>query len=55
MSAATLDDLGKLILRLSIGALLLLHGIQKLSHGVSGIESLIIAKGFPSIWPGAFT
>lgn len=47
MSNATLDDLGKLLLRLCIGALLLLHGIQKLSHGVSGIESLVVSKGFP--------
>ena len=47
MSAATQEDLAKLLLRVSIAALLLLHGIQKLSHGVSGIQILLISKGLP--------
>ena len=31
------DDLGKLILRLTLGVLLLLHGIAKVTRGVPGI------------------
>ncbi|CAA6806270.1 MAG: Unknown protein, partial [uncultured Sulfurovum sp.] len=32
------DDLGKLILRLMIGGLMLFHGISKLQNGVGFIE-----------------
>jgi putative oxidoreductase len=47
MSPTTQDDLGKLILRLTIGILLLFHGIAKMSNGISGIEGLVVAKGLP--------
>lgn len=40
-------DLGLLILRISVGALMLLHGIAKLS-GVSFIEGMLEGKGLPS-------
>ncbi|MFM2484951.1 DoxX family protein [Celerinatantimonas yamalensis] len=39
-------DLGKLILRLSIG-MLLFHGIHKLEAGVGGIGSMLVAHGVP--------
>lgn len=41
-------DLGILILRLSVGILMLLHGIAKLSHGAEGIEQMLAASGLPS-------
>lgn len=50
MSPATLDELGKLILRLTIGMLLLLHGIAKLTHGVGSIESMMVARGLPAFF-----
>lgn len=41
-------DLGILILRLSIGILMLLHGIAKLVYGAGGIEQMLEASGLPS-------
>lgn len=41
------DDIGKLILRLTLGILMLLHGIAKMRYGVSGIEGLLVSKGLP--------
>ncbi len=41
-------DLGLLILRISIGGLMLLHGIAKLQHGAGMIESMVIDAGLPS-------
>ncbi|NYT81346.1 DoxX family protein [Alcaligenaceae bacterium] len=48
MSPSTLDDLGKLILRVTLGVLILLHGIAKLQHGVGPIESMMAARGLPA-------
>ncbi|NYT62012.1 DoxX family protein [Alcaligenaceae bacterium] len=53
MSSATLDELGKLVLRLTIGILLLLHGIAKLTHGVGPIESMMVARGLPAFFAWA--
>ena len=41
------DDLGKLLLRLTLGILMLLHGIAKLRYGVSGIEGMVTSHGLP--------
>lgn len=41
-------DTGLLILRLSLGILMLLHGVAKLFHGIDGIEQMIVARGLPS-------
>lgn len=43
----TTDDLGKLLLRLAIGGLMLFHGLHKLFHGVDGISGMLVAKGLP--------
>lgn len=40
-------DLGLLILRLSIGIMMLLHGISKLTHGVGFIEQTVVDAGLP--------
>ncbi|HET7162671.1 MAG TPA: DoxX family protein [Rhodanobacteraceae bacterium] len=40
-------DFGKLVLRLALGLLILLHGIAKLRGGVSGITGMVEAHGLP--------
>jgi putative oxidoreductase len=45
--ALVLDDLGKLVLRVSLGAMLMLHGIAKLSTGVDGIAGMLQQHGLP--------
>jgi putative oxidoreductase len=45
--ALVLDDLGKLLLRVSLGAMLMLHGIAKLSGGVDGIAGMLQQRGLP--------
>jgi len=39
------DDGGKLLLRLTIGVLMLLHGIAKLQSGVGHIAGMVTANG----------
>lgn len=41
------DDLGKLVLRLTVGGLMLFHGISKLQNGIGGIEGMVTAEGLP--------
>ena len=43
------DDAGKLILRLTLGILMLLHGIAKIFGGVDGLEKLVAGAGLPSV------
>lgn len=43
------DDVGKLILRVTLGLLILLHGISKLTKGVSGIEGMLQGIGLPAL------
>jgi putative oxidoreductase len=50
MSTTSLDDLGKLVLRLTLGILILLHGISKLLGGVGGIEGMLVAQGLPAFF-----
>jgi putative oxidoreductase len=42
------DDIGKLVLRLTLGILILLHGIAKLVGGVAGVEKMLQSIGLPS-------
>ena len=42
-----MDDLGKLILRLSVGILVLLHGVAKLKGGVDDIAGMAQGTGLP--------
>jgi len=41
-------DLGKLLLRLTVGGLLLFHGIAKLFNGLGFIEGLLASHGLPT-------
>ena len=43
----TFDDLGKLVLRFTLGAILLFHGIYKVRHGVAWIEQPLATLGLP--------
>ena len=47
MNPALQQDLGKLILRVTLGVLVLLHGIAKLTGGLSGITGMVEAQGLP--------
>lgn len=42
------DDIGKLVLRVSVGVLMLLHGIFKLQNGVDGIGGMLSGQGLPT-------
>jgi len=41
------NDLGLLILRISVSVLMLLHGISKFSGGLEFIKSMLVEKGLP--------
>lgn len=43
-----LDDLGRLILRLGVGGMLLLHGIAKFRSGNGFVEQVVSENGLPS-------
>lgn len=42
------NDIGKLVLRLTLGILMLFHGYAKITKGVSGIEASVISMGLPA-------
>ena len=41
------DDTGKLVLRLALGVLILLHGIAKLTGGLGFVSGQLTAEGLP--------
>lgn len=41
-------DWGVLILRLSIGGMMILHGISKMQHGIGPIRDMIVDAGLPA-------
>ena len=49
MNPGMQQDLGKLILRLSLGILVLLHGIAKLTGGIGGIVGMVEGAGLPGV------
>lgn len=47
------SDLGKLLLRVSIGGLMVFHGISKLYHGHDFIKGMLTSKNLPEyMWLG---
>ena len=42
------EDIGKLVLRLTVGVLMLLHGIFKLQNGIDGIAGMLASQGLPT-------
>ena len=49
MNPATQNDTGKLLLRLTLGILILLHGIAKLKGGTAGIVGMVEGAGLPGV------
>lgn len=45
-----LNDTGKLVLRLTLGILILLHGIFKLMHGIGPIQGMVTGMGMPAFF-----
>jgi putative oxidoreductase len=43
------DSAGKLILRLALGVLILLHGIAKVRSGIGGITGMVTSMGLPAV------
>src|SRR5688572_3872795 len=42
------DDFGKLVLRVVLGLLVLLHGVAKLQNGVAGLMPMVQGIGLPA-------
>lgn len=53
MSSSAMDDLGKLVLRVAVGGMLIMHGIGKLFGGIGGIENMVIGAGMPAFFAWA--
>ena len=49
MKANTHSDLGKLLLRVTLGLLVLLHGLGKLNGGMSGLVQMVASHGVPGV------
>lgn len=47
MNANTQLDVARLVLRVTLGLLVLLHGLAKLDGGMGGIVSMVEARGLP--------
>lgn len=41
------NDIAKLILRLSVGVMMLFHGLDKIINGIGGVKHLTATAGFP--------
>lgn len=48
MNPAMQADVGKLVLRLALGVLVLMHGVAKLRGGLDPIEGMVTAAGLPA-------
>jgi putative oxidoreductase len=44
----TNSDLGRLLLRLALGGLILFHGVAKLTGGIAPISQMVTAVGLPA-------
>lgn len=44
------DDVGKFLIRLTIGALMLFHGVNKLIFGTGQIEGMLTSVGLPAFF-----
>ena len=50
MRAFQTEDIGKLVLRLTLGILLLLHGVAKILGGVGGLPGMLQNIGLPGFF-----
>lgn len=44
------EDIGKLVLRMTLAILIVLHGIAKLQHGIDFISGMVTNAGMPAIF-----
>lgn len=44
------SDIAKLILRLSVGIMMLFHGIEKIINGINGVKHLTVKAGLPEFF-----
>ncbi len=44
------DDLGRLVLRVTVGGLMVFHGVSKLGHGIGGIVTNVVNHGLPTLF-----
>ncbi len=42
------EDLGKLILRITVASLMLFHGYEKIIHGIGSVEGALVNAGLPA-------
>jgi putative oxidoreductase len=42
-------DIGKLLLRIMLGVMMLFHGVAKATHGIDFIKGLITKQGLPEV------
>ncbi|MEO0532108.1 MAG: DoxX family protein [Planctomycetota bacterium] len=42
------EDIGKLLLRVTLGGLMLFHGVAKITGGIDGISGMLTANGLPA-------
>jgi putative oxidoreductase len=49
MNPALQQDLARLVLRVALGAMILLHGIAKIRGGLGGITGMVEAQGLPGV------
>jgi putative oxidoreductase len=50
MRAFQTEDIGKLVLRLTLGILLIMHGVAKILGGVGGISGMLQSVGLPGFF-----
>lgn len=49
MNRYHVDDIGKLVLRLTLGLLLLGHGFAKITGGIDGVQAMLGGYGLPGV------
>jgi len=45
-----MNDMAKLILRLTLGIMILFHGFEKILNGIRGVKSLVVNAGLPEFF-----
>jgi putative oxidoreductase len=45
-----LDDTGKLLLRIAVGGLLLMHGVYKVQNGIGFVTDSVVRNGLPAFF-----
>lgn len=42
-----MNDIAKLVLRLTVGIMILFHGVEKITNGIKGVKYLVTNSGLP--------